>query len=432
MRPAFRVVPSSSLDLGLGILQVEDDSALVGPAGEDLEDELEPMIHSNALRCTAFGEQAIHDYDDLLPADEGHLEATFSRSSLFLRIEMILFFIEAKVLRFYFRNCDSMSRRNIRHNQRSLFRSAFDVAIFCALIFLFSESCFSAKARADLVLETNKNQITIDAHRENVLVILERLGEQAGFTVKWYGLRESAPLFSGKKSGTIEDLLKWVLRSQNHLIVHDRDPSLGQNGDLRPIQIILLSPPQPELRQGRAVREGLSSETRDVAAPAVGTAADTTPSPDPRLWLATQSVPAEDAADRAAPMGRAIVSAAGARLSEAGQQMPDLVIDPRDADIRVTVDVGGEVLRASYVMAHTPAGLSLQQTSPGRWEPWDGRVDSLIDNGLVPSNGRLTFEIMEGDLSEEFFPLTFTVAYQTEEALKYGVFQAMPDQQIAP
>ena len=39
---------------------------------------------------------------------------------------------------------------------------------------------------------------------------------------------------------------------------------------------------------------------------------------------------------------------------------------------------------------------------------------------------KLTFDLFNGDLSNELFPINYTVAYRTEAGLKFGVFQVMP------
>ena len=129
---------------------------------------------------------------------------------------------------------------------------------------------------------------------------------------------------------------------------------------------------------------------------------------------------------------RARTSAIGAarfeRLSPSGSTLANVFVDPFSADITRTIDLGGDVPIGVYVMAHTAGGRSKQRTPHGEWVTWDGRQESLIDNRFRASNRRLAFVVIDGDLSSEIFPMTFTIAYRTRQAFKFGVFQAMPDQ----
>ena len=118
------------------------------------------------------------------------------------------------------------------------------------------------------------------------------------------------------------------------------------------------------------------------------------------------------------------------RLTTSGKRLANIIIDPRHVDIVRTIDLAGDVPLATYVMTNQAAGPSLQRTELGNWVPWDGHGESLINNRFTSSNGRLTFEVIQGDLSDEFFPINFTIAYRTKGNFKFGIFQAMPNQSL--
>ncbi len=118
------------------------------------------------------------------------------------------------------------------------------------------------------------------------------------------------------------------------------------------------------------------------------------------------------------------------RLSLSGTKLANVLIDPFGADIARTIDLGGDVPIGVYVMAHTAAGPSMQRTPHGDWVTWDGRQESLIDNRFRASNRRLAIAVIDGDLSDKIFPMTFAIAYRTAQAFKFGIFQAMPNQQL--
>lgn len=127
----------------------------------------------------------------------------------------------------------------------------------------------------------------------------------------------------------------------------------------------------------------------------------------------------------------ALAWAAGAVAAESltvsGARLENVKLAPATANLARTVTLNGDAPTAAYVTAHMPDGRSLQRTNLGYWEPWDGRVDSLVDNGFRAAGGDLTFKILKEDISGRFFPITFTLAYRVGEQVKFGVFQVMPE-----
>ncbi len=113
-------------------------------------------------------------------------------------------------------------------------------------------------------------------------------------------------------------------------------------------------------------------------------------------------------------------------LTSEGVSLDTIKIDPGDADIIRTIDLAGDSPSATYVTRRTVSGLRQQRTPLGEWIPWDGNVEMLKDNGFPEAGGKMVFDIFHGDLSNEFFPVNFSVAYRTEAGLRFGVFQVIP------
>ena len=132
-----------------------------------------------------------------------------------------------------------------------------------------------------------------------------------------------------------------------------------------------------------------------------------------------------------AAVGAVVVAWAGAAAAEsltiAGAALESVAVAPASANISRTIALNGDVPTATYVTAHMPDGRALQRTNLGYWQPWDGKLDSLVDNGFRAAGGDLTFKILKEDISGRFFPITVTLAYRVGEQVKFGVFQIMPE-----
>lgn len=322
-----------------------------------------------------------------------------------------------------------LSRQMLRSTKRCSSLHLREFFFFLATIVLLVQSGVPAPAWASVAVATAGDAIVVEAQDESLLTVLERLGAEAGFTVAWDGAPEAVPRFSGRRSGTLAEVLGALLRAQDHVILYGRKRGLDDGAGLTPRRIILFAPSPPgsqaaEARQSRPTSKAAAEAGDDAPADAATTA------DGQRRHEASATAAAAGTAATFGPGFSGVPPAA--TLSERGRALPDLIVDPDAAAIRVAVQVGGEVPLATYVMAHTPAGLALQQTAPGRWQPWDGQAASMVDGGLVPANGAITFEIGRSELGPAFYPVTYTVAYRAGGALKFGVFQVMPDQRPAP
>lgn len=132
-----------------------------------------------------------------------------------------------------------------------------------------------------------------------------------------------------------------------------------------------------------------------------------------------------------AVVGAAMATVAHAldRLTETGARLaPEVIQDPRKAVVIRTVDLQGDLPTATYVMAHDMTNRMLQRTNDGYWVAWDRKLTSLVDNQIVPQNGKLVFKVFAEDISASKFPLSITLAYKVGGVLKYGVFPV----QVAP
>jgi hypothetical protein len=116
----------------------------------------------------------------------------------------------------------------------------------------------------------------------------------------------------------------------------------------------------------------------------------------------------------------------GQTLSASGAVLAGLTVNVASAQITYNVDLAGDVPTATYVMAHMPDGKSLQRSNLGYWLPWNGQLETLIDNKFVAAGSSLTFKVIDQDIRDRMFPIRFVIAYRTASAFKFGVFEVSP------
>lgn len=119
-------------------------------------------------------------------------------------------------------------------------------------------------------------------------------------------------------------------------------------------------------------------------------------------------------------------AAAQSELSASGAVLDNVSVDKATADVSRTVSSSGDTVSASYVMAWMPDGRHLQRDADGYWRPWDGKAESLVDNGFRPSSNLITFKVLKEDLTNHALPINVTIAYKTGDTIKFGVFQILP------
>jgi hypothetical protein len=112
------------------------------------------------------------------------------------------------------------------------------------------------------------------------------------------------------------------------------------------------------------------------------------------------------------------------RLTETGARLTSVGVDPLRVSVARTIAVGGDAVTGSFVTAHTASGKALRRDHLGFWLPWDGRLSSMTDNRFPVTDGRIIFKTLKDEnMSGELFPIRITLAYRTQTALKFGVFE---------
>ncbi len=289
---------------------------------------------------------------------------------------------------------------------------------------------FAAETSVKLKVSFDRDRLSIEAENASLDRILEIVSARLGFSVARTGSRYAPPLITGSRTGDLDRVLAWLLSNQNYILLRAQLDAGGEGLPGRPTQLLLMNSPPRHANGVPGPRERLNLDTPgfDTAGRAQPASSETA---DPQGGLAAAEAAADsDRGQSGTGPGGGVRSEGAGRLSASGNRLPDIVIDTHDTDIVRTVDLAGDTPISTHVMLHQAAGPSLQRTEEGTWVPWDGHEDSLIDNRFTPADGGVTFEVAKGDLSDEFFPMTFTVAYRTESGLMFGSFQVMPDQQI--
>ncbi len=274
-------------------------------------------------------------------------------------------------------------------------------------------------------VETFETRIVVEVKSAPIEEILTAIGKLKDFEVVISYISNENSVVSGTWEGDLEEVLKWLLYSFNHVRIYGEEfgTEAGAAAELR--RVILMSP--SEVRSSLSSRQ-LKTHRLGVQESAASGRWTREPPADRQMPISIDRLAAaRETADR-----RARTSTVGMaqfeRLSQSGTKLANVLVDPFSADITRTIDLGGDVPIGVYIMAHTAGGPSKQRTPQGGWVTWDGRQESLIDNRFRASNRRLAIVVIDGDLSNEIFPMTFTIAYRTRQAFKFGVFQAMPDQ----
>jgi hypothetical protein len=116
------------------------------------------------------------------------------------------------------------------------------------------------------------------------------------------------------------------------------------------------------------------------------------------------------------------------RLTEIGARLAAVDVDKSRVTVSTKVATGADVITGTFVTAHTATGRALQRNHLGFWIPWDGKLASMADNRFAVADGQVSFKILKDeDMSAELFPVRITLAYRTQTALKFGVFELRED-----
>jgi hypothetical protein len=120
-------------------------------------------------------------------------------------------------------------------------------------------------------------------------------------------------------------------------------------------------------------------------------------------------------------------AAAQDRLTAQGVVLSPVKVNPANAVVQRTVQLdSGDAVAVTHVSLRTADGKYLQRNNEGYWVPWSGVRDTLIDNRLQPVGNLLTFKVLKQDISGQSFPLTVSISYGSPGALKFGIFEVLP------
>ena len=273
----------------------------------------------------------------------------------------------------------------------------------------------------------------ISAKADNVQFgqLLRWLGAHAGIDVETTAAGERYWRVSGTVPGTVGEPLQQLLENENYVVLFSPAARRGAQGKRKVARILVMGPAEG----GRGAKRPEIAPTRDTAlfeedrpgtaGPGAKGGNGSPVSTEVSLAVQTTKAPASRGN---APRSMNAAGNGGERLRSSGTALSSVIVDPAHAHITRTVQLGREVPLATHVITKTADGKSLQRTALGEWVPWDRDEATLIDNRFTPSGGALTFEVVDGSLTERFFPISYTVAYRTETALKFGVFSVAPRQ----
>lgn len=114
------------------------------------------------------------------------------------------------------------------------------------------------------------------------------------------------------------------------------------------------------------------------------------------------------------------------RLTLKGIPLGVLFTDGKIADLRFTVDLGGDVPLSTHVWAVVGSSERRQRTNEGYWISWNGDTESLIDNHFPVVDGKVVFKVLKEDIGPDNHGVTVSTGYRTPEGLKYGYYGLVP------
>lgn len=115
-------------------------------------------------------------------------------------------------------------------------------------------------------------------------------------------------------------------------------------------------------------------------------------------------------------------SAEDLRLSDSGTFLGRVSAEDIETLIQVTVNLDGDEPIATYAMARFQNNAPQLRLLDGEWVHWNETTADLADSGFgLNPDGTLTFVLLDKDLSKDFLPVIFTVAYALDDgSLKSG------------
>ena len=310
-------------------------------------------------------------------------------------------------------------------------RTGCVLATWAVVLLLLSQAGFGLTTAAQgsdqsLIIQRDKGRIVIQASDPGLRKIVEFFASQEASAIYLQDLDPMQADAISRAPLPIDRLISKFFPEQSFVLVHGLGESSDGSINSTIETIIFLHRPVPS--------ENQTHPPVDQAQYALQTALPEIPFDRESLFALLEEI-AQSSAEDHPPRGDNDVQ--GGNLSLSPQSMPNklllegaalstITVNPSGAKITRTVDLGEDSPLATHAMRRTGTGSALQRTFDGTWIPWDGSVGTLTDNGFAESDRELTFDLFNGDLSNEFFPINYTVAYRTEAGLKFGVFQVTP------
>lgn len=132
----------------------------------------------------------------------------------------------------------------------------------------------------------------------------------------------------------------------------------------------------------------------------------------------------------AVALGRAAAPAQAAdgpfQLSVNGTSLGSTVSAGPSGDLRVRVDLAGDVPTATHVWAVIGGAHLRQRTEDGFWIDWSGRPEDLIDNRFPVESGHVTFKLLDEHLGGDNQGISLWVGYRANGELKRGYLGITP------
>lgn len=115
------------------------------------------------------------------------------------------------------------------------------------------------------------------------------------------------------------------------------------------------------------------------------------------------------------------IALAAETLSLSGVALPPVTIDAGGAlEARINLD-GDEVGAVHAILRPASSNVTLMRDRDGFWTTWDGDRDNLIESAAKQDGDELIFKIFQAP-PKGIGAMTITIAYRTEDGLKYGWF----------
>ena len=203
------------------------------------------------------------------------------------------------------------------------------------------------------------DRVTVEAENASLDRLLDILAIRGGLVVERRGLLYEPPLITGRKTGSLNDILAWLLSTQNYVLFHEPIVGDGNTPRVRPSRLFLMNPPVPGPKAAPTSDEKIrfaGSESNVADRAGRGPHALEGAGAGQRRLAAVEPVADVSRVPGAPTPGNVVLTKAAERLTASGSRLSDIIIDASDVDIVRTVDLAGDALVATHVMVHKAAG----------------------------------------------------------------------------